>query len=93
MKVWFPYISCATQRELPLAAARKSVAVVSHVRCREDHIPRRPTEFSQLFVGHLSEPRSQHIDVQGRKLNGLHCYCSRTVMLPANELSRGVRYA
>ena len=32
---------------------------LSHVHWRGDHVLRRLTEFLQIFVGHLPEPRSQ----------------------------------
>ena len=44
----------------------------AHICCRRDHVSRRLTEFAQVFVGHLPEPRSQCVDVQGYKLDGLH---------------------
>ena len=34
-----------------------------------DHALRCLTEFPQLFVGHLPEPRSQRFNVQGRELD------------------------
>ena len=58
-------VSCATQRELPPAAAQNLATAVSPCLLWGDHVPSRLTEFAQFFVGHLSEPRSQAINVQG----------------------------
>lgn len=52
----------------------------SHICCRRNHVSRRLTEFSQVFVGHFAEARSQRINVQGRQLNGSNC-CSSTFFI------------
>jgi hypothetical protein len=77
VRVDAPYISCATQRELPLTATRKSPAVACPYLLSGRPCSAPPYRFAQLFVRHLPEPRSQFINVQFCQLNRLHCCCSR----------------
>jgi hypothetical protein len=64
-----PHISCATQRELPLTAARNLATAVSPcLLWARPCISPCLTEFSQLFVGHFSEPSAQRINASMSKV-------------------------